>query len=88
MKMEDFLAFDMGASNGRGIIGRFDGKRVCPHGAGGFENKVIPQGEMAHRDLGLMPRGIRNCFVKTRQEGFDPVYFGIDTRSADLRPAG
>lgn len=83
MKTMDFLAFDMGASNGRGIIGRFDGRKVtlCP--VHGFENNFVGGDEHAAWDLLRLEEGIRAGFLKAKQAGCRPVCFGIDTWGVD-----
>lgn len=83
MKTTDLLAFDIGASNGRGIIARFDGERITLHRVGGFENNFIPQGSLGHWDFHHIFQELKACFQKARQQGFEPACFGIDTWGVD-----
>lgn len=83
MKTMDFLAFDMGASNGRGIIGRFDGRRVALHPVAGFENNFIQRGPLAHWELHRLHTNMKACFRQAVQRGFRPLCFGVDTWGVD-----
>ncbi|MDD2561440.1 MAG: FGGY family carbohydrate kinase, partial [Eubacteriales bacterium] len=83
MKTTDLLAFDIGASNGRGIIARFDGERITLQRVGGFENNFIPQGSLGHWDFHHIFQELKACFQKARQQGFEPACFGIDTWGVD-----
>ncbi len=48
--MRNLLAFDLGASNGRAILGRFDGTRVTLHELHRFENNYIEMHSWAVED--------------------------------------
>lgn len=83
------LAFDMGASSGRALIGRLtsgsDGRRKLEvteiHR---FPNHAIHVGNHLHWDilrlLHEMKKGIRSAF----QGGYEPSTFGIDTWGVDF----
>ncbi len=83
MKFTDLLAFDIGASNGRGIIGRFDGERITLHKVGGFENNFIPRGDLGYWDVPHILENLKACFRQAREQGFEPACFGIDTWGVD-----
>lgn len=83
MKAIELLAFDIGASNGRGIIGRFDGERIRLHSLGHFGNHFTQQGELAHWDTDHILREIKRCFALAKAQGFEPSCFGIDTWGVD-----
>ena len=46
-----YLAFDLGASNGRGFIGSFDGDHLEISELSRFEHEVISDREGLHWDL-------------------------------------
>jgi len=83
MKTTDFLAFDIGASNGRGIVARFDGERITLHMVGNFENNFISKGELGHWDFHHILGEMKACFQKAKAQGFEPACFGIDTWGVD-----
>lgn len=80
----DFLAFDIGASNGRGIIGRFDGSTITPTTVHHFENNFIVRDGIACWDYQNILSNLKIAFQKARQQGFDPACFGIDTWGVDF----
>ncbi len=79
----DLLAFDLGASNGRGILGHFDGERIALTSAGHFENNFIPEGELGYWDLPHILGQMKLCFQKAKALGHAPACFGIDTWGVD-----
>ena len=81
---QSFLAFDIGASNGRGIIGSFDGEKVILQRVGSFENNFVPQGELGYWDLPHILREMKACFTAAWERSFDPCCFGIDTWGVDF----
>ncbi len=83
MKTLDLLAFDIGASNGRGIIGRFDGQRIALHTVGYFDNNFTQRGALGFWDYGSILGNIKNVFRKAYAQGFAPQAFGIDTWGVD-----
>ena len=83
MKTTDLLAFDIGASNGRGMVGRFDGEKITLHRVGTFENNFIPQGELGYWDVPHILKELKVCFQQARAQGFEPASFGIDTWGVD-----
>ncbi|MDD4080738.1 MAG: rhamnulokinase [Eubacteriales bacterium] len=83
MKTTDLLAFDIGASNGRGIIARFDGEKITLHRVGGFENNFILKGDMGYWDFRHILSEMKALFQNARQQGFEPACFGIDTWGVD-----
>lgn len=83
MSSVDLLAFDIGASNGRGIIGRFDGERVTFYPILHFDNHFSMRGALAYWDLDSILHNMKSCFSKAKSMGFEPSCFGIDTWGVD-----
>ncbi|MDI9521272.1 MAG: rhamnulokinase family protein [Bacillota bacterium] len=83
MKTLNLLAFDIGASNGRGIIGAFDGKKIELIPVGNFENNFVSQGAMGYWDYENILSNLKACFVNAKKEGLIPDCFGIDTWGVD-----
>ena len=51
MKTRNLLAFDLGASNGRAMLARFDGERMTLTELHRFENSMIEQDGAHHWDV-------------------------------------
>lgn len=83
MKTLNLLAFDIGASNGRGIIGRFDGKTMQLHNAGYFDNNFAEKDGLCRWDYGRILCSMKEVFPKAKALGFSPSCFGIDTWGVD-----
>ncbi len=83
MKTLDLLAFDIGASNGRGIVCRFDGNRAAMHPVGYFENNFRDAGGVPSWDYANILASVKNVFAQAKAAGFSPACFGIDTWGVD-----
>ncbi|MFI3313486.1 MAG: FGGY family carbohydrate kinase, partial [Eubacteriales bacterium] len=80
----NLLAFDMGASNGRGILGKFDGKKIIMEELHRFENNYIDVNGVLYWDIFHLFQQLKNsltCF-KTGGHG-DLASFGVDTWGVD-----
>ena len=78
------LAFDLGASNGRGILGRFDGERIELEELHRFENNFIGLGGMLYWDVLNLYQQMKLAFRAFRQTGHGELSaFGIDTWGVD-----
>ena len=83
MKTVNLLAFDLGASNGRGILGRFDGERIHMVEAGFFETHFTTRGDKAYWDTDRLLQKMKGCFAAAKAQGHEPASFGIDTWGVD-----
>ena len=85
MKTRNLLAFDLGASNGRAMLARFDGERMTLTELHRFENPMIEEDGMHHWDaaflLAQLKQGFRACKDATNGQ-ID--CFGIDTWGVDF----
>ncbi|HWQ96831.1 MAG TPA: rhamnulokinase family protein [Clostridia bacterium] len=85
MKTRNLLAFDLGASNGRAMLARFDGERMTLTELHRFENPMIEQDGAHHWDaaflLAQLKQGFRACKDATNGQ-ID--CFGIDTWGVDF----
>ena len=61
------LAFDLGASNGRGILGRFDGERIELEELHRFENNFIGLGGMLYWDVLNLYQQMKLAFRAAKQ---------------------
>ena len=78
------MAFDLGASNGRGIVGAFDGKKVTLTEAHRFENNFYEDGDVARWDANHLLQNLKICFAQAKAQGLAPDCFGVDTWGVDF----
>ena len=79
----NLMAFDLGASNGRGIVGSFDGRAITLTETHRFENNFYEAGDAAHWDVKALLENLKTCLVKAKALGFDLACFGVDTWGVD-----
>ncbi len=79
------LAFDLGASNGRAMLARFDGERIEMQELHRFENAILEDGGAHRWDAQYLTRqlklGVAACH---RETGNGADCFGIDTWGVDF----
>jgi len=77
------LAIDLGASNGRAILGKFDGEKIALTEVHRFENNPVMLGSVFYWDILHLLHEIKQGLVKGRNSGgFDSI--GIDTWGVDF----
>lgn len=85
MKELRLLAFDLGASNGRAMLARFDGERIHLSELHRFENAFLADGAAHRWDVPNLMQQLRKGFFACKHEtGADPDCFGIDTWGVDF----
>lgn len=83
-KIRNLLAFDLGASNGRAILGRFDGERITMQELHRFENNYIEMNGIYYWDTPYLYNQLKQGLLAFKQGGFgDLDSFGIDTWGVD-----
>ena len=76
----NLLAFDLGASNGRAILGRFDGSRIDLEELHRFENNYISLNRTIYWDVLDLFRQMKQGLQAFRKRGLHTLdCFGIDT---------
>ena len=84
MSTLDLLAFDLGASSGRGILGRFDGKKLIMEELHRFSNDPVEAGGHLYWDVLRLFWNMQNTLLKYRtQEKGSLSSLGIDTWGVD-----
>ncbi len=83
MSTLNLLALDFGASNGRGILGAFDGERVELSELHRFENPYIPLRGRLYWDIMHLYSNAVGAFEAAARKGIQPDAFGIDTWGVD-----
>jgi len=83
-KVRNLLAFDLGASNGRAILGRFDGEKITMQELHRFENNYVEMNGVFYWDTPYLYSQLKEGLLKFKQGGFgDLDAFGIDTWGVD-----
>jgi len=83
--MLNLLAFDLGASNGRAILGRFDGEQIRMQELHRFENNYIEMNGVLYWDLPNLYNQLKQGLLAFRQLGVgDLDCVGIDTWGVDF----
>lgn len=85
MKSLDLLAFDIGASNGRAILGRFDGNLIRLSELHRFENNYSEIDDTLYWDTTYLLNQLKIGFSNYKmQHGNSLSSFGIDTWGVDF----
>ena len=83
-KIRNMIAFDLGASNGRAILGQFDGERITMHELHRFENNYIEMNGVFYWDTPYLFSQLKQGLLAFKQGGFGELdSFGIDTWGVD-----
>ena len=82
--MRNLLAFDLGASNGRAILGQFDGEKITMRELHRFENNYIEMNGVFYWDLPYLFNQLKQGLLAFKQANVgDLDCFGIDTWGVD-----
>ena len=82
--MRNLIAFDLGASNGRAILGQFDGEKITMHELHRFENNYIEMNGVFYWDTPYLFNQLKQGLLKFKQGGYGQLdAFGIDTWGVD-----
>ena len=82
--IKNYLAFDLGASNGRAILGRFDGEKLTMQELHRFENNYVEMNGVYYWDTPYLYNQLKQGLLAFQQGGFGQLdAFGIDTWGVD-----
>ena len=82
--MVNLLAFDLGASNGRAILGQYDGKKMTMQELHRFENNYIEMNGVCYWDLPYLYNQLKQGLLAFKQLNIgDLDCIGIDTWGVD-----
>ncbi len=83
-KIKNFIAFDLGASNGRAILGQFDGEKITMTELHRFENNYIEMGGVFYWDTPYLYNQLKQGLLAFQQGSYGELdSFGIDTWGVD-----
>lgn len=83
MASRKYLAFDLGASSGRGIIGAFDGRKITLEEIHRFENGPVERGGALFWDIKSIFAELKAGLGKAMSIAPDIASMGIDTWGVD-----
>jgi len=84
-KVRNMIAFDLGASNGRAILGQFDGEKITMRELHRFENNYIEMNGIFYWDTPYLYNQLKQGLLKFKQGGYGELdSFGIDTWGVDF----
>ena len=82
--VRNMIAFDLGASNGRAILGRFDGEKLTMTELHRFENNYVEMNGVFYWDTPYLYSQLKQGLLKFQQGNFGKLdSFGIDTWGVD-----
>ena len=83
-QIRNMIAFDLGASNGRAILGQFDGEKLTMTELHRFENNYIEMNGVFYWDTPYLYSQLKQGLLKFKQGSYgDLDSFGIDTWGVD-----
>lgn len=84
MKNKSFLAFDLGATSGRSILGTLDNGRLQLKELTRFPNLIIQIGHHFHWNIYSLFEHIKAGLAAAKKEGVEITSIGIDTWGVDF----
>ncbi len=79
-----FLAFDCGATSGRGVLARFTPEGFSMKEVYRFPSEMVREGGKMHWDVVAMQKHFVACLRRLADEGIVPDSIGIDTWGVDF----
>ena len=88
MKIHNFLAFDLGATSGRSVIGTIQNGKIEIRELTRFANGIVElHGKFYLNLLGLYEH-LKEALAECAKEGITPDSIGVDTWGVDIVPIG
>ena len=84
MKNKSFLAFDLGATSGRSILGTLDNGRLQMKELTRFPNQMLQIGNHFHWNIYSLFEHLKAGLVAAKNEGVEITSIGIDTWGVDF----
>lgn len=88
MKIHNFLAFDLGATSGRSIIGTLQNGKIEIRELTRFANGIIELHGKFYWNLFGLYEHLKKALAECAKEGITPDSIGIDTWGVDIVPIG
>ena len=84
MKNKSFLAFDLGATSGRSILGSLENGRLQMKELTRFPNQILQIGNHFHWNIYSLFEHLKAGLVAAKKEGVEITSIGIDTWGVDF----
>ncbi len=84
MKNKSFLAFDLGATSGRSILGTLDNGRLQMKELTRFPNQMLQIGDHFHWNIYSLFEHFKSALAEVKKEGVEISSIGIDTWGVDF----
>jgi rhamnulokinase len=84
MKNKSFLAFDLGATSGRSILGTLNNGRLQLKELTRFPNQILQIGNHFHWNIYSLFENLKAGLVAAKKEGVEIASIGIDTWGVDF----
>jgi rhamnulokinase len=84
MKNKSFLAFDLGATSGRSILGTIENGRLHMKELTRFPNQILQIGDHFHWNIYSLFEHLKAGLVAAKNEGVEITSIGIDTWGVDF----
>ena len=82
--MADILAFDLGASSGRALLGRLTDRRIVTEEIHRFPNDPVKVGDRLHWDILRLYHEIKQGLLQAKHRGVRVRSLGIDSWAVDF----
>lgn len=86
MQQQVFLAFDLGATSGRSIIGTLDNNKINIRELTRFPNEIIELNGKYYWNMLALYQALKDALSVCKNEGINPISIGIDTWGVDVVP--
>jgi rhamnulokinase len=84
MPTKNCLVFDIGASNGRALVGQYDGKSIAMHETHRFDNRPVRVSGTLYWDILRLYSELQNGLVSSFKQFKEISSLGIDTWGVDF----
>ncbi len=84
MKNKSFLAFDLGATSGRSILGTIENGRLQMKELTRFPNQILQIGDHFHWNIYSLFEHLKAGLIAAKNEGVEITSIGIDTWGVDF----
>ena len=84
MKVNYFIAFDLGATSGRTILGKLEGEKLTLEEITRFPNQMLQWNEHFYWNIYSLYENLKKGFVEVARKGVPVTSAGIDTWGVDI----